>query len=519
MARKITPSSDPAHKETDRLIAGLEKKIRHIYSEAYGNAAEKFTSYMAAFDVKDRAHRADVSAGRWSEQEYKDWKRNQLLYGDTLAQIRDTLAADLHKADKIAIQMARDQQVDVYVLNHNYGTYEVEHGLGIDTSYTLYDHDTVERLMEEDPDLLPKPSAKRQREIDAKDIQWNKQHLTSTFTASILSGDDIPTMAKRIASVAEMDQRAAIRNARTMCTGAENGGRLRAYTRAQGMGIDLKQQWVATLDNRTRDSHRIVDGEIIKVGEKFSNGLRFPGDPNGPAAEVYNCRCCTVSVVNGIDPMVFDKSDVLQRKLENSEITYEEWKTQHQRQTPDFLMKKMNEKVSDEDEKKAFHVAMDAELELPATAILKAGSFTVEAGYPNSSCDWQHKTIRMGINPKKSEFKHELGHILEHYALDADKVDEYKRWLVEGKTRNDIYSEIRYKDTGVAVPVFFIRGSRFETPYQSRLYVHDINKAINPDGSINIDYMWECVSEPFQIAADGGKISRKAYELLKEVLE
>lgn len=331
MARKIKPASDSANKETEAIISKLEKKLKATYSKAYGNAAEKFMVYMTAFQRKDEAHRADVSAGRWSEQEYKDWKRNQLLYGDTLAQIRDTLAADLQKTDKIAIQMVRDKQVDVYALNHNYGTYEIEHGAGVDTSYTLYDHATVERLMKEDPQLLPRPSAKRQREIDAKDLKWNKQHLTSAFTASILAGDDIPTMAKRISSVAQMDQRAAIRNARTMCTGAENGGRADSYQRAKAMGIDVKQQWVATLDNRTRDNHREVDGEIIEVGKKFSNGLRFPGDPQGPAYLVYNCRCTTVAVVNGVNPMAFDKTDTLRRKLGNTEITYQQWKTEHSR--------------------------------------------------------------------------------------------------------------------------------------------------------------------------------------------
>ncbi len=47
----------------------------------------------------------------------------------------------------------------------------------------------------------------------------------------------------------------------------------------------------ATLDARTRDSHAKVDGELTAVDEKFSNGLMFPGDPHGAAAEVCNCRC------------------------------------------------------------------------------------------------------------------------------------------------------------------------------------------------------------------------------------
>lgn len=60
---------------------------------------------------------------------------------------------------------------------------------------------------------------------------------------------------------------------------------------AKGKGADIVKQWDAVLDGRTRDSHRRVDGEIRELDEKFSNGLMFPGDPSGSAAEVINCRC------------------------------------------------------------------------------------------------------------------------------------------------------------------------------------------------------------------------------------
>lgn len=353
MARLISPGADPAHKETDRIIAGLEKKLKGVYAEAEKNASEKFSTYMAKFKIKDEAHIADVASGKWTQKQYEDWRKNQLLYANTLSEIRDTIAQDLHNADKIAIQMVRDKQPDVYALNHNYGTYEVEHGLGVDTTYTLYDHDTVERLIKDDPQLLPKPSPKKQKEIDAKDIAWNKQKLTSAFTASILSGDSIPKMAQKISEVAEMDNHAAIRNARTMCTGAENAGRINSYKRAQGMGIKMKQEWMATLDSRTRDSHRMVDGEIVEVGKKFSNGCRFPGDPEAPAREVYNCRCTMIAVVNGINPGAFDKTDTLRRKMENATITYEEWKHKKQKiksiTIDDFeRLKGKNQKIKDD---------------------------------------------------------------------------------------------------------------------------------------------------------------------------
>lgn len=60
---------------------------------------------------------------------------------------------------------------------------------------------------------------------------------------------------------------------------------------AQERGADIVKQWDSTIDGRTRTSHRHVDGEIRELDEKFSNGLRFPGDPSGKAAEVIHCRC------------------------------------------------------------------------------------------------------------------------------------------------------------------------------------------------------------------------------------
>ena len=64
---------------------------------------------------------------------------------------------------------------------------------------------------------------------------------------------------------------------------------------AKKKGADVVKQWDSSLDSRTRDSHRRVDGEIRENDEKFSNGLMYAGDPNGGAAEVINCRCVTLT--------------------------------------------------------------------------------------------------------------------------------------------------------------------------------------------------------------------------------
>lgn len=64
-------------------------------------------------------------------------------------------------------------------------------------------------------------------------------------------------------------------------------------TLAQGEDFETVKEWVAIEDGRTRRSHSHagVDGENVDINGRFSNGLRFPGDKEGSAEEVINCRC------------------------------------------------------------------------------------------------------------------------------------------------------------------------------------------------------------------------------------
>jgi SPP1 gp7 family putative phage head morphogenesis protein len=57
--------------------------------------------------------------------------------------------------------------------------------------------------------------------------------------------------------------------------------------------VEMDKQWIAIEDNRVRRSHSHagVDGQRVAIDDPFSNGLMFPGDPEGSAKETINCRC------------------------------------------------------------------------------------------------------------------------------------------------------------------------------------------------------------------------------------
>ena len=62
------------------------------------------------------------------------------------------------------------------------------------------------------------------------------------------------------------------------------------YNRLQEDEMEYKI-WHAAHDSRTRKSHLDVDEEIVPINERFSNGLLYPGDKEGPISEWVNCRC------------------------------------------------------------------------------------------------------------------------------------------------------------------------------------------------------------------------------------
>lgn len=306
---------DLGHTETDRILNTIESKVAKVYRQANKETQAKLNDYLRKFKVKDKAKKLELIRGEITKAEYTRWRIGQIEIGKRWQEMVNTLAEDYTHANQISAGIINKELPRVYALNHNYTAYDLESKSGIDLSFSLYDRNTVERLIKDEPNLLP------ESRVDIpKDLRWNKQHIVNAVTQGILQGESISNLSKRLTRVVGMNKAVAVRNARTMVTSAENAGRINSYKHAQDMGVKLKQEWVSARDGRTRDSHRAIDGEKIKIGGVFSNGCRYPGDPHGPAWEVYNCRCTLVAAIDDIDT-----SDAFHNNKLGS-MSYEEWK-------------------------------------------------------------------------------------------------------------------------------------------------------------------------------------------------
>ena len=124
-----------------------------------------------------------------------------------------------------------------------------------------------------------------------EDVDLLKKKVAAEISRGISTGATYQQIARQLASVSNTGYNNAIRIARTEGHRIQCQAGMDACYKAKEKGADVVKQWDATLDDRTRESHVAVDGQIRELDEPFSNGLMFPGDPRGGAAEVINCRC------------------------------------------------------------------------------------------------------------------------------------------------------------------------------------------------------------------------------------
>lgn len=322
---------DIGHKLTDKELAALEKRIKRMYADSSAELSETIKDYFEGFKARDAKQKALLEAGDITEEQYKAWRLAQMGRGKRFERLRDDLAERVYKANEVAAAYINDATPTIYSLNRNYTAYTIEQVHG-NVGFTLWDERTVKRLLVDEPNLMPHYPEKRavKRGID---LAYSKTQITASVTSGILQGKSIDGIAKDLQGrIRTMEWSSAVRAARTAVTGAQNAGRQDTYEAAAKMGIKVRKRWIATKDMRTRHEHGAADGQTVETDKPFIVGgeeMMFPGDRNGSAWNVYNCRCTMRTVEKeGIE------AEPRQMRVRNpatgrnelvNEMTYEEW--------------------------------------------------------------------------------------------------------------------------------------------------------------------------------------------------
>ena len=314
-----------AMKWTDKRLKDLEEKIREEFTIAEREITAKMQAYLDRFAKQDAVMMQKYKNGEITKQDFIEWRTNHFMMGKNWQNLKETIAQDIVNTDLISAKLVNDALLDVYAYNANYAYYEMDRamGMGSGLSFDLYDKKAVESLLSDNPDFMPHYEPKTPIAV-----RWNRQHIQSEMLQGILQGESIPNMAKRMQTVVGMEKNSAIRNARTYTTSVENKAKMDRYTEAEEAGIPLEKEWLATLDERTRESHREIDGTRVANDEPFilinhdgtTCEMMYPADPNGDPEQVYNCRCRIVPRIKGRQ---YDRTG---RASKLGDMSYEEWK-------------------------------------------------------------------------------------------------------------------------------------------------------------------------------------------------
>ena len=111
---------------------------------------------------------------------------------------------------------------------------------------------------------------------------FSKRRANKIITQALAESKPIDEIARSLRSVYKQDANyRSMRMARTEVVMCSNYSNLAA---AQATEMAMLKVWVTARDERVRDWHTYMDGEAVNLSELFSNGLEFPGDPNGDPA-------------------------------------------------------------------------------------------------------------------------------------------------------------------------------------------------------------------------------------------
>ena len=278
--------ADIAHTKTDQKLEEMEKRLSAIYSRAGKTVQKKMADYAKSIDEKSSELLQAYKDAETEDEKRKSKKAyirfyRQVVKSKEFVSMSVNVADELYKANVQASEYINSQTPSIYALNYNYINAEMAKDIDGFTQQEITDTEAE------------KYSGYTQQTVDKKkDTAWNKDNLKkSVLAGSLLLVGASAIMRRSANSAVEKNRNSAYRQNIDMGGDAETKARLDGMYWAEYLGNRMHKVWIATLDNRTRHSHAMLDGVDIPLNEIFSNGCARPKDPNGRPEEICNCRC------------------------------------------------------------------------------------------------------------------------------------------------------------------------------------------------------------------------------------
>lgn len=289
---------DDAHRKTDKKLEEMERHLSAIYSKkekALSKELQKFAKNIK----KESDELLENYRNAETREEKQKAKKAYILYFDRIKRTKkfkrlsEFVADEIYKTNIESSRYINGKAPEIYAMNYNAMGKELESDL------PYYFQPVTEEEVEKYSQMELQTVNKK------KDKDWNKKNTVSSLMAGALLMLPAERICRRISgTVSRKNYNSAKMQASGAATYSENKGRLDSMERcrdygmnehgkytAASLGFDIQKRWNAVKDNRTRQSHRELDGTTIQLDEEFKPGLSQPRDPHAPNAEIDNCRC------------------------------------------------------------------------------------------------------------------------------------------------------------------------------------------------------------------------------------
>ena len=302
--KRISDLLKKADTNAEKLIAAHERNLVKAYRRALAEIKKKIAAVYEKYG---------------DNVQYSD-----LVAYNRLTNLEQQIAQEIKTLTNESIKTTTKAIKDLYSEQFYRAGFAFEQSLGVKLGFGLLNSDVIKASV-----LNPLDRIKWTDRMKDHAQTYMKQ-IQTELTQGLIQGEGYGKIAKRIVEKTGINASKVIRIVRTEGHRVQSAANQLSYDKTQAaadrLGLKTVKVWIATLDNRTRDSHAEMDGKEANEDGIFnlpSGATTEAPGLSGVAEEDINCRCTTIMQFKDFPP-AFRKDNETKQIIEYK--NYDEWK-------------------------------------------------------------------------------------------------------------------------------------------------------------------------------------------------
>lgn len=490
-------------KAYDKTLLQIQKEVDAFYNKyATNNQIDLATARqrLNPQELKDFRTQAKIYLDEVKrlglDPQYKDYLKelSSKAYISKLEEIQANIRFQIEKLEKSTDEGMRNVLEKGYEDAYYKTSFDVQKQVGFTSNFTVLGNQQLERAVQT-----------KWLGDNYSDRIWNNknsllQQLDQLIPQQFVRGKGSYAVGKELANRLNVNYKNAVRLVRTEMNHISNQATLKSY---RDSGVVDEYEFLATLDNRTSEICRELDGKVFKLSEAKA-GINLP--PMHP-----NCRSTTVpyfpddDITEPLQRIARDRNGNGNSYILHKDLTYREWKrliSDPSINSP-YILRINNiphnkEGISTlKNLKDEYNLIPAKHLKILENYIEKIEMIGSDHEEP-SHYDRNKKILYLRNDFILGEMVHEMGHALET-VLDFVHNEDYLKVLENGLSNITPEDVILDKENFVK-DIKRISNKKFISIYQGMIYPKDSegNKPFGADGKFNIKVLGEYFSEGYR---------------------